>query len=59
MSGLELKLVERGTGVFTGSVLNDKVITGAGHYGEAVHYLDSSTILQKTHHRLIKYQTYM
>ena len=45
--------MESGTGVFTGSVFNDKAITGAGHYGEAVHYLDGSTILPKTHHRLM------
>ena len=52
-------LVETGTGVFTGSVFNDKALTGAGHYGEAVDYLDGSTILQKTHHRLIWIKTYL
>ena len=46
-------LVEAATGVFTGSVFNDPSIARAGHYGEARHYRDGSTLLQKTHHRTL------
>ena len=43
-------LLEAATGVFTGSVFNDKTIFKAGHYGETVDFMDGTTILQKTHY---------
>ena len=43
-------LIEAATGVFTGSIYNDKVILASGHLGEGVDYRDGTTILQKTHH---------
>lgn len=54
-------LVEGSSGLYTGSVFNDRSILRAGHYGEGRNYLDGSTILQKTHHRSIyvdKYKAY-
>ena len=42
---------EAATGVFTGSVYNDKTIFDAGHLGELAMFDDGSTIVQKTHHR--------
>jgi len=44
-------LLEAATGVFTGSVFNDKSIFKAGHYGETADFMDGTTILQKTHFR--------
>ena len=46
-------LVEAASGVFTGSVFNDRLIIKAGHHGEARPYSDGSTLLQKTHHNAI------
>ena len=46
-------LLEAATGVFTGSVFNDKTIFKAGHYGEMADFMDGTTILQKTHHRAV------
>ena len=46
-------LLEAATGVFTGSVFNDKSIFKAGHYGETADFMDGTTILQKTHHRAV------
>ena len=46
-------LVEAATGVFTGSIFNDKSILRAGHHGEARDFQDGSTILQKSHHRAL------
>ena len=51
-------LVEAATGVFTGSIFNDKSILRAGHYGEARDYRDGTTILQKTHHRALYVSQY-
>merc|ERR1719431_872046 len=42
-------LVEGATGIYTGSIFNDKSILRAGHAGEGRDYKDGSTILQKTH----------
>ena len=44
-------LLEATTGVFTGSVFNDKTIFNAGHFGETADFMDGTTILQKTHHK--------
>ena len=46
-------LLEAATGVFTGSIFYDESIESAGHYGEARHYADGTTILQKTHHNAV------
>jgi len=46
-------LIEGASGIFTGSVFNDKSIDNAGHHGETRNFKDGSTILQKTHHRTI------
>ena len=46
-------LVEAATGVFTGSIFNDKSILRAGHHGETRDYREGSTILQKSHHRAL------
>ena len=43
-------LIETASGVFTGSVFEDKTILSKGHLGEAVDYRDGSTLVQKTHH---------
>ena len=51
-------LVEAATGVFTGSIFNDKSILRAGHYGEARNFNDGTTILQKTHHRALYVSQY-
>ena len=54
-------LIEGATGVYTGSIFNDRSILRAGHYGEGRDYKDGSTIMQKTHHRslyLDKYKGY-
>ena len=45
--------MEAATGVFTGSVYRAKTILAAGHLGEARHYSDGSTLLQKTHQRAV------
>ena len=43
-------LIEAASGVFTGSIFEDKSILSKGHLGEAVDYRDGSTLVQKTHH---------
>ena len=51
-------LIEGATGVYTGSIFNDRSILRAGHYGEGRDYKDGSTILQKTHHRSLYIEKY-
>ena len=51
-------LIESSTGVFTGSIFNDRSILTAGHLGEARHFQDGSTILQKTHHNSLYVSSY-
>jgi len=51
-------LVEGATGLYTGSIFNDKTILRAGHHGEGREYKDGSTIMQKTHHRSIYIERY-
>ena len=51
-------LIEGATGVYTGSIFNDRSILRAGHYGEGRDYKDGSTILQKTHHRSLYVDRY-
>ena len=51
-------LVEAATGVFTGSIFNDKSILRAGHHGETRDPRDGSTILQKSHHRALYVRQY-
>jgi len=51
-------LIEGATGVYTGSIFNDKSILRAGHAGEGRAYTDGSTILQKTHHRSLYVESY-
>ena len=46
-------LIEASTGVYTGSIFQDKSIARAGYYGELSSFRDGSTIVQKTHHRSI------
>jgi len=51
-------LIEGATGLYTGSIFNDKSILRAGHAGEGRRYTDGSTILQKTHHRSLYVSSY-
>ena len=52
-------MIESSSGIFTGSIFNDRSILSAGHLGEARHFQDGSTILQKTHHNALYVQSYL
>ena len=51
-------LIEASTGIYTGSIFQDRSIARAGYFGEVVNFRDGSTIVQKTHHRSIYQSTY-